>query len=657
MLDLSWIKWTPDELKAAAKAALVYKREEYERIKAIPAEQRTFTNTIGALEWANDRLADMTQITELLINVHPEVSVRDAAQSVAELIDRENIALEYDHGLWKAVNEWVVDSEQLSDPDKKLYTDRMRDMRRMGFALQDEKFAQLKKLTEELQKTEQDFERAINDYDDHIKVSREQLGGLPERYIESLRRADDGEYIVSLQYPDIIPFMEYADDDALRRELASKNLRKGGQANLERLTRILELRQAIAGILDYPTYADYAEEVRMSKTASVVKDFLEDIIKRLAPAVQAELRDLIAVKQRILGLEKPAPIHFNEVAYWAQKLKKERYDIDPEILKEYFPLPRVLKGVFDIYQDILGVHFKKIDDAALWHSEAQLYAVHNNGSDEIVGHFILDLHPRIGKYGHAAAFSPILARVNEDGNRTTGLMVLVCNFPKSTAKDPSLISHDDVETLLHEFGHICHGLLSGGRWQHQNGMCVALDFVEALSQMLEHWAWDERSLAKLSSHYLTDEPIPHELAGKLISSRRHMQASYYTAQAVRALYDLRMHTQSTDSAVEEDVIAKLYRDMKLEYEHIELPEDAIIAAGWGHLAGGYDAGYYSYLWSKVYASDLYTRFNPDPLDAVVGADYRAKVLSPGASRPEKSLVEDFLGRESNSAAFLKELGV
>jgi Zn-dependent oligopeptidase len=330
------------------------------------------------------------------------------------------------------------------------------------------------------------------------------------------------------------------------------------------------------------------------------------------------------------------------------------FDLDAERIREYFPLRHVVAQMLSLYQEVLGVTFRAADNASLWHPDTELFEVVSR--DAVIGHFALDLHPRKGKYGHAAAFPITLGRTRRDGSRVTGFVALVCNFPKPTPSAPSLLTHDEVETLLHEFGHVMHTLLSGGRWQQQNGFMVPLDFVEALSQLFEEWAWDTRVLARLTRHYVTGEPMPEPMRSKLIAARRHLQASELLQLAMKALYDLTIHSQQTDSPVSADNLSVLYRRMKYDIEETPIPDTSLFPAGWGHMAD-YDAGYYSYLWSKVYAVDMYTQFAPDPVSSVVGDRYRRAVLEPGASRPELSLVRDFLGREPSEAPFLAALGI
>ena len=653
MPNLAWTQWTAQDIVAQADDALASKRAGLDAVLAVPGGQRTLLNTIAALEYADYRLSDVQQQLEVLLDVHPDAAMRSAAMTAVERISAANIEMEYDRRLWDAVQAWAATDESLDAIDRKLADDVLRDMRRMGFALSDERFAELKRLTTELKLLEAAFEKAINDWEDHIEVSREQLAGLPDRYIEGLKKSGD-LYLVTLQYPDLLPFMRLAEDSEARRQLATKDLRKGGSENLTRLAQLIGVRQHIAKLLGYASHADFACEVRMAKDSASVQAFLNGIITKLMPASRHELLDLIDIKKRTLGLEKRVPIHFHEVTYWSHRLLKERYDIDSERVKEYFPFEVVVSGMLGIYQEVLGIQFSKNDDARLWHKDAQLYEVRDG--DRLLGHFVLDMFPRKGKYGHAASCPAVLGRREPDGTQTTGLMALVCNFPKPTTRDPSLLSHDEVETLFHEFGHICHALLSGGRWLRQNGFGVALDFVETPSQLFEEWAWEATVLKRITKHYQTGEPIPDELIVKMQAARHHMDANYHLQLAVKSLYDQRMHTLSPGQVVEPAHIAQMHRDMMLQYEAIDLPDDAIMAAGWSHMAD-YDAGYYSYLWSKVYAYDLYSLFKAHPLDAATGRRYREMVLEPGASRPEIDSVTAFLGREPSDAPFLEQLGI
>jgi Zn-dependent oligopeptidase len=338
------------------------------------------------------------------------------------------------------------------------------------------------------------------------------------------------------------------------------------------------------------------------------------------------------------------------MAYWSERLRRQRYGLDSETVRSYLPLDQVLEGMMSLYQELFDLRFTRLPEAHAWHPETQVYAMTDRSNNAPLGAFVLDLHPRTGKYGHAAVFPVRLGKSDPT-------VTLVCNFPRATASHPSLLSHEETETLFHEFGHLIHALVSAHTpYVAQNGMAVATDFVEAPSQLLEEWTWHPAVLRRISAHRDTSEPMPDELIRKMLAARHHMDANYYLAQAVMALYDLRMHGQPTDVAVKASDIARWYREMELEYRALEVPDDALQAAGWSHLAD-YDAGYYGYLWSKVYALDLFTRFTDDPLDTAVGTEYRQTILEPGASKPEHELIHAFLGRAGSDAAFLAALGI
>ncbi|MCC6405116.1 MAG: Zn-dependent oligopeptidase [Candidatus Yanofskybacteria bacterium] len=653
-LDHPWAEETPAAIDAAVSAALIRKRAALDAIALVPDADRTFQNTIAALERAGDELSEIAQWSNVLASVHPDAALRKAYQAAEDRVSQESIEMDSDPRLWHAVRAWEMKGESLDAIDRKLAGETIRTMRRMGFELPDEAFQRLKKNRIQLATLEQEFELAINAWEDAIEVTREQLDGLPERYIEGLSKTSDGRYRITLEHPDLFPFMRHARDDAARRELAIKNLRKGGAENLERLARMVRLRQENARLLGYATHADYQAEIRMARDAHAIDVFLRDLITKLTPAARHEMRDCIALKQRTLGLEKPAPIHFHELPYWSERLLNERYAVDSEKVKEYFPLTKVVEGMLAVFQELLGVTFTRVADATLWHPDVELYEVRDEHA--LRGHFALDLYPRSGKYGHAASFSIRLGRTQSDGTVVTGFLALVCNFARPTASHPSLLTHDDVETLFHEFGHVMHAILSGGRWQSQNGLFVAFDFVEAPSQIMEEWPWHPAVLARISAHVRTGEPLPADLLGSMLAARHHLRAVGYLAQAVQALYDLTIHAQPTDAPVDGAHLAQTYRDMKLEYEAFDLPDDSLFPAGWGHMAD-YDAGYYGYLWSKVYALDLYSRFASNPLDTAIGRAYREAVLAPGASVSERESVTAFLGREPSNAAFLEMLGI
>jgi thimet oligopeptidase len=450
--------------------------------------------------------------------------------------------------------------------------------------------------------------------------------------------------------------MELADNSEKRKELAQKFLKKGGTKNMKLLERMIKLRGEKAKILGYKNHADYKTEVRMAKSGDTALKFTTSLLDKVEKGGRDDLTLLRELKRKEVG-NKNAELYSYDVGYYGNKLQKILFNVDSEEVRSYFPLKRVLEGTFNIYSTLFGVTFQKFNErknVSLWHPDVELYTV-KDLQGETLSYFALDLHPREGKYGHACALSVIDGRASsfKGGTYITPFAVMIANFTKPSETHPSLLSHSEVETFLHEFGHIMHCILTKAPHASQSGYHTAWDFVEAPSQMLEHWAWNKKPLSLLSAHYQTGKPLPEKILSNLIQSQRHMLRYATLRQLILGLLDLTLHTKNNPPEP-----GKLYRDLIKKHTGISVFKDAIFPAGFGHLAGGYDAGYYGYMWSNVYAADMFTRFEKEGiLNKKTGAEYKRAILEQGGSEPELQLVKEFLGRKPNNKAFLKEIGL
>lgn len=302
---------------------------------------------------------------------------------------------------------------------------------------------------------------------------------------------------------------------------------------------------------------------------------------------------------------------------------------------------------------MLGVKFVEVKGADVWANDVKLYEIHNAADDQLIGYFYTDFVPRQGKYGHAAAFPLISGRVMSNGKYSVPVASIVANFTPPTADKPSLMTHDEVETFFHEFGHIMHQTLTKAPYASLSGSSVAQDFVEAPSQMLENWVWNPEILNILSSHYQTGDKLPKDMLDKMIAARNFGQGTAYTKQLLYALFDMTIHTQQGSVDV-----TKTYDDLYRQIVGQEPIAGSHFAASFGHLMGGYDAGYYGYLWSEVYAQDMFSQFPPDDLmNQEVGSRYRTVILEQGSMKDAIDLLRGFLGREPNADAFFKKLGL
>jgi thimet oligopeptidase len=649
--DFAWTQWIPEEISAVADRVLVHKKEAYEKVKRVPAKERTFENTVYAVEASHHALVDVHRLV-LLMNVSPSSAVRDAAKNAVERIEKELVDIEYDEGVYEAVREYEDKDEALLGEDAKLLADIIRDYRRMGFDLPTDRRENLKDNLKKLSSLSSEFSRNINEYQDRIEVTLEELGGLPEHYVNNLKRTEEGRYIVTLDYPELFPFMENAKSATKRRELSVKNLRKGGERNMEILKEVVRLRDENAKLLGYANHAEFRLEVKMAKTTDTVFDFIYDLTRRLKKGISQEMKELREFKKKLENDPKAEVYHY-DVAYLINQLKKEKFLVDDEKVREYFPLETVKQGTFSIYSELFSVRFRKLSGFTLWHEDVELYAVEEQSGD-ILSYFMMDLYPREGKYGHAAAFNIVTGHQESLRSETyvTPLACMVANFPKPSAEHPSLLSHHEVQTFFHEFGHIMHEVLTKAKYMSQAGFSVAWDFVEAPSQMLENWVWDKEMLGILSGHYRTGEKLPEEMLENMLKAKNHMVAYMTMRQMVFALFDMELHVLGVKGELNEE-----YGQRVAEYLGVRLPDEHLFLAGFGHLMG-YDAGYYGYMWSKVYSSDMFTRFKKEGLlNAQTGREYRQWILEKGSSIEEMDLVEGFLGRKPSNEAFLEEIGL
>ena len=655
--DFAWAKWTASDIKKLVPKILAEKKARLSVIKKVSASKRDFENTIYALESSDYGISETIFKIDLLQNVSPEKSIRDTAKRAIDTIQNKMIAIERDPKIWQALKDyekgvWRKEQRNLDNESKKLFRDMFLNYKRLGFDLPPIKQKRVKELSQRLAKVSNEFRQNINAYDDHILVTDDELTGLPERYKAGLKHTKDGRYKVTLAYPEHHPFMELAKNETKRKELAEKALQKGGNKNMKVLAEMLKIRIERAHLLGYKTHADYKTELRMAKSGARAIAFEQDLLKKVAKRGMEEINILRELKRKKTK-NKKAMLHFYDIAFYSHELQKEKFNLDSEEVRSYFPLSRVLDGTFKIYSTLFGVKFEKLTDFSLWHPDASLYVV-KTLKGEVLSYFALDLYPRDGKYGHACVNDVVNGRKTSFSGHDyfTPFGTMITNFPKPTKKNTSLLSHGEVETFLHEFGHMIHHSLTTARYASQSGCHTAWDFVEAPSQMLEHWAWDKKSLALLSAHYKTGKPLPREILKNLLSSKTHMLRYGILRQIIQGMLDLTLHTKNKPPEP-----AKLYRDLIKKYTGVVLPKDVIFPAGFGHL-DGYDAGYYGYLWSNVYAADMFTRFEKEGImSKKVGADYKKWILEKGGSMEEIDLVKGFLGRAPNNKAFLKEIGV
>jgi thimet oligopeptidase len=637
------------DVEKGCAAAIAESDEIVERILAVPAGQRTFDNTMNPLEELAAVMGQAFGRYAFLGYVSTDAELREAARAQEEAMNKHEVALGFREDLYEAVHAYAATDEAkaLTGERARALEFTLRDYRRNGFGLPAETRDEIKGLRERLVELSQEFEKNVAEWEDGIEVPPDRAAGLPESFLERLTRKENGSYWVSTDYPEVFPFMKFADDAELRKAMEERFWNMGYPDNVALLEEAIALRQRIADLLGYPSWAAYRTEIRMAKDPETVHAFLEDLQARLRDKLRAD----IAAMQTTYAKDDPDGVSYWDWAYYNNLQLRDEYAVDQTEVSKYFPLDRVLDGLFDITQEMFGLRYVEIEAPLAWHPDVQLFEIRDSATDELIAYFYTDLFPRDGKYNHAAAFPLRGGGTRTDGARRIPVSAIVANMTKPTEEQPSLLTHDEVETLFHEFGHILHETLTRTELYRFAGANTEQDFVEAPSQNLEHWVWEPEVLDRFAAHFETGERMPREMLEGMIAAK-HLNSGITTLRQVfYATLDMRYHAAGAEKNTTQI----------LEETHpicgFPNHEGTHMQAGFGHLFG-YDAAYYGYLWSDVYGDDMFTVFEENGiLNPEVGMKYRREIYEKGGSLDGSELVRNFLGREPDNRAFLRDLGL
>ncbi len=640
---------TPQGVTDVTEAAIAAADELVDRAAAVSPP--TWDNTMALLELAGAVVTDAYGKGPFLARVHPDKDVQICAVQLEERLQKWSTDLVFRRDLYEAVRTFAETEEaaNLSLLRRRLVDHWMRDFRRAGHELDEEARAALQSKQLRLIELQVQFAKNLDEFEDGIDVTAAELDGMSADYIARLSPgANEGTYRITMAYPEYIPFIEQGRNRDLRRRLQFKFWNQAASANKPLLEQAVAVRREIAELLGYPTWAHYAMETKMAANPDNVEKFYSGLVDRLV----AKSEDELSAMRRVMEAELPGEqIQPWDWSYLDTRQRKNDFGVDPEEVAAYFSLGPLIEGMFDITGDVFGLEYEQIADAKAWHPDVYLYAIKNRGEDEPLAYFYADLFPREGKYGHAAAFGIRYGRTV--GNAyVKPVAAIVANFTKPTADSPSLLQHSEAVTLWHEFGHILHFCLTTVDLVRFSGYDTEWDFVEAPSQIMENWMWEPAVLQRFARHHQSGEPIPKSLVERLVAARDLNVALKTLRQMFLGRLDLDMH--ATAAPVDLDTV---YRS---SYELTQLPfhEGTFFPAVFGHLMGGYDAGYYGYLWAQVYGDDMFSVFEHEGvLSPDVGRRYRDAVLAVGGSRDAIEHLRKFLGREPSSDAFLAKLGL
>ena len=641
-------------------------KEAKAEIDAIVAneEEPTFENTIVAMEQGGRTLDKVANIFYNLMEADTNDEMQALAEKISPMMTEFSMYVSLNEGLFKKVKAVYEKRAELGlEPDQlKLLEDSYKSFARNGANLNEEDKAAYSKIEEELSLVQLQFGKnvlaATNAYMLNI-TDEADLAGLPQFVIDqgAAAAAEKGVegWVFDLSYPSYGPFMQYSTNRELRKQMymAYNTKAVGGELdNCENVKKIVDLRIQSANLLGYETYADYALEDRMAKSKDTVNNFLAELLEPSVPAAKKEVEDIFNYAKEN-GFEDSELMPW-DFSFWSEKYKAAKYDLNDELLKPYFQLENCIPAVFDLAHRLYGLNFTERTDIPGYHKDVKVFDV----TDETGAHmalFYADFFPRASKRG-GAWMTEFRGQSIIDGVEYRPFISIVTNFTKPTATDPSLLTHDELTTFLHEFGHAIHGMLAQGRYGSQTGTNVARDFVELPSQIMENWAFEPEYLNTFAKHYQTGETIPQEYIDRIVAAKNYLAAYSQVRQLQFGILDMAWHTLT---AVPDTGTIEFEKAALEASKVIYSAPECCTSTSFNHIfTGGYSAGYYSYKWAEVLEADAFSLFKEKGIfNREVSDSFRSNILSKGSTEDEAVLYRNFRGHDPEPKALLEKLGI
>jgi thimet oligopeptidase len=649
---------TPEAVEASMKDAIAKANAALHQIGAQDLDRVTFKSTVVALDDLTYQAGLAANRASLIKETNTNPAMRSAGENAVKAFQEWAVGIDYREDVYKAIKAFADTHPKLSGEDAKLLKETLRDYRRAGLDLPPDQRKEVEQLRKELSKLGTDFDTNIVRASAPIIFTKADLDGLPESFFASpgIKTGDDAYTVMANVTWQFNTVQENAKSEATRKKLYVIRETLAKDANVPVLNQMLALRNKIALRLGYKSWDDFQTEVKMAKTGANAKKYIGDLVTGIQPKFDSEVAEL----QKLKAVDTNDPNARIEVWDWrfySNQRNKQKYDVDKEALRAYFPFQKVLDGMFNIYQSIFGLTFEKIAVPYKWIDDLQLYAVTDSATGEPLGMFYLDMFPREGKFNHFAQFDILSGKLLPDGKYQRPTVALICNFPPATADKPSLLTHSDVETLFHEFGHALHSIVTRAKYGRFAGTHVPGDFVEAPSQMLQNWVWDKKVLDTFAADYRDpSKKIPPEIIKKMNDAKLANAGVFYRRQFAFASLDLALHDQHAKD-VPYDCVA--ISNPVLEKVFLPIDPSTTFVAYFGHL-NGYDAGYYGYAWADAIAADMATVFEEAKdgyFDKQAGLRLRREIYEPGDSRDANTSIEKFLGRKQSVQPFLKKIGI
>jgi oligopeptidase A len=670
---IKWTTLTPENIETDIGKALDEARTAVDAV-ASQEPPLTYSNIIAALDEGLETLNRAWGLVSHLDSVNNSPELRAAHNAMLPKVSEFFASIPLNEALWETLEAYgVVSGTEALSPTKQRYIEEtLADFREAGADLPPEQKKRAGEIQSQLAELTQKYSENCLDGTnawEKIIIDEKQLSGLPKSALAAARQSAEQKgkegWRFTLQAPSYIPVMTYADNDALRKEVWSAYAaigRSGDHDNRQLVRQILDLRHEFAQLVGQENFANHVTERRMAASGQAALDFGDEIFQKVRDQFEKEAEELRRFKaaKEGLPLDDPSLLEPWEVGYWAEKQRNANYAFDEEALRPYFPIARVISGMYEIAQKIFGLRIEERDTSEVWHEEVKFYDLFDSETKEQLGSFYADWHPRESKRG--GAWMNYFITGNRDpsvGERSPHLGLICGNLTPAVGDQPALLTHREVETIFHEFGHLLHHLCGDVEVKSLNGVNVPWDFVELPSQIMENWCWERESLDRIARHHETDEAIPQELFGKLLAARNYMKASANVRQLAFGKMDLELHIHWPNST-EEDLdafVENVLQDYNAKYK----TQAQSNVFNFSHLFSsptGYAAGYYSYKWAEVLDADAFTRFQKEGiLNAETGRDFRAKILAKGNSEDPAKLYKDFMHRAPDPDALLRRDGL
>ena len=654
----------PEHVEPAIASLLEEAQKKREAYIASQAP-RTYDNTMAALEGITEDVDQAMGIVHHLEGVASTPALRAAVNAVLPKVSAFTSSIPLDSGIYAKLTGYAstAEAKELTGARQRFVQVTLDDFRRRGAGLPEAQRARLREINVELSKLRKQFADnvldATNAFDLVIK-DEALLAGLPESGRAAARQSAKQKGLegwrFSLQEPSLRAVLVYLDDAGIRERMyraSSTRATHGALDNRPVMRRILELRRERAALLGYHSFADLMTEDRMAKSGARVKEFLGTLEGKTRPFYEKENRELMAFRRSLEGKDAPAPAPW-DLLYYAEKMRKAKYDFDEELLRPYFPMESVMRGMFELVERLYGIKISKVEGVAAWNPAVNYFEV-RDADGALLGSFYADFYPREDKRGGAWSDSLITGGPMAGGFEPH-LGAICGNLTPPVGGKPALLTKRDVETIFHEFGHQLHHILSRVPVKSLNE--VAWDFVELPSQIMENFTWERRCLDLFARHYQTGAPIPEDLYQKMMRARTFRAAYAQMRQLSLGTADLSLHVDYTGEEKDGDIV-DYSRKVFQRFTPAPLPSDYGMVASFSHIfSGGYAAGYYSYKWAEVLDADAFTRFQKEGIfSRAVGLDFRHEILEKGNLEDAAKLFHDFMGRDPDPEALLRRSGL